>query len=190
MGAYRGRVDMISEGRELARAKLAFEVPQRWGHAQATGKEAERIAPAFGADATVLATAAWLLDVGHAPELAQTGFAPLDGANYLRAEGWLPRLVDLVAHRSASGSEATTRGLRTEYAAFADEQSPTRDALWYCDIVIGPNGEWADVDARITELTSGYGAGDVAARTAAKAREELAAAVRRTRQRLKGKGLA
>ncbi|MGH3995164.1 MAG: HD domain-containing protein [Pseudonocardiaceae bacterium] len=176
---------MVIEAHELARAKLAFELPQRWRHVEAAANEAQRIAPAFGADATVLVTATWLHDIGYAPELIRTGFHPLDGANFLQADGWLPRIVDLVATHSGGALEALARGLRTEYAGFADEASPTRDALWYCDVVAGPNGQPVDEDARLAELTAQYGSGELATRSAAKARDELANAIRRTRQRLK-----
>ena len=38
-----------------------------------------------------LVAAAWLHDIGYAPELVETGFHPLDGARYLRREGLMNR---------------------------------------------------------------------------------------------------
>jgi hypothetical protein len=41
--------------------------------------------------------AAWLHDIGYAPELAVTGFHPLDGARFLRRAGADGQVVSLVA---------------------------------------------------------------------------------------------
>jgi aminoglycoside phosphotransferase (APT) family kinase protein len=39
-------------------------------------------------------TAAWLHDVGYAPAVVATGLHPLDGARYLRNEGWPEELIN------------------------------------------------------------------------------------------------
>ena len=60
---------------------------------------------ARGAD--LLETAAWLHDVGYAPDLAVTGLHQLDGARYLRdAEYADAMLCRLVAHHSCAIIEA------------------------------------------------------------------------------------
>jgi hypothetical protein len=46
-------------------------------------------------DRDVLVAAAWLHDVGYAPELAVTGFHPLDGAQHLEAAGFGRRIAAL-----------------------------------------------------------------------------------------------
>src|SRR5262245_40218485 len=45
-----------------------------------------------------LVAAAWLHDIGYAPDLVDTGFHQLDGARYLRREGWPDTVCNLVAH--------------------------------------------------------------------------------------------
>lgn len=56
----------------------------RWLHVQAV---AERATEAAGTvpepDRDLLIAAAWLHDIGYAPELADTGFHPVDGAWYV-----------------------------------------------------------------------------------------------------------
>ncbi|MGH3994183.1 MAG: HD domain-containing protein, partial [Pseudonocardiaceae bacterium] len=152
--------------------------------------EAERIAGAFGADGTELVAAAWLHDVGYAPDLAVTGLHALDGARFLRAEGWPARVCDLVAHHSCAVREAELRGLSAELAEFTDEASPVRDALWYCDMTTGPSGDRVSVEERLAEITERYGRGDVVTRFVELARDELVGAVERTRARLRAAGLA
>ena len=58
----------------------------------------------------LLIAAAYLHDIGYAPELEDTGFHPLDGARWLRAQGQ-ERLACLVAHHSGAWFEAEARGL-------------------------------------------------------------------------------
>jgi HD superfamily phosphodiesterase len=56
-----------------------------------------------GEDATLLLAAALLHDVGYAPDIAHTGFHPLDGAWYLREVGAPDRLTALVALGGVDG---------------------------------------------------------------------------------------
>ncbi len=44
-----------------------------------------------------LVAAAWLHDIGYAPEVTDTGFHPLDGARYLVGLGIAERVVNLWA---------------------------------------------------------------------------------------------
>ena len=50
--------------------------------------------------------AAWIHDIGYAPEVAASGFHPLDGARFLAAAGVSQRLADLVAHHSCATQTA------------------------------------------------------------------------------------
>ena len=79
-------------------------------------------------DREVLIAAAYLHDIGYAPELVVTGFHPLDGARWLRAEGY-ERLACLVAHHSGARFEAQLKGFAEALDAFAQEHSPTADVL-------------------------------------------------------------
>lgn len=182
---------MVTEARTLARARLAAEAPQLWRHAEAVGLEADRIAPALGQHAVELTMAGWLLDIGCAPDLAVTGFHPLDGARYLQADGWLPRVVGLVAHHCGAVYEAALHGLIGEVREFVDEASPTRDAVWYCDLVRDDDGAPVDPMQRAAELAGRHrAAGNADPRLIQQFHDELVGAVRRTQRLLRTARLA
>jgi hypothetical protein len=132
-----------------------------------------------------------LHDIGYAPDAVVTGFHPLDGARYLRALGYPDRLVCLVAHHSDAVLEAEIRGLDGELAAeFPREESVTADALWFCDMTTGPDGQHLPVTERLAEIRRRYGAGDVVTRFIEEAEPDLVAAVRRTEEHLQRVGAA
>jgi hypothetical protein len=131
----------------------------------------------------LLEAAAVLHDVGYAPDLARTGFHPLDGANFLGEAGAPMRLVNLVAHHTYAALEAELRGLSAQLARYEDEQGSVRDALWYCDLTTGPNGEPVDARDRIAEIQQRYGPGDLVTEFITRATPELLAAVNRTQRR-------
>ena len=101
---------MASWTREMARGLLAEALPRRWTHVQGVAGKAERVAAFLALSDGVLVAAAWLHDVGYAPEVADTGFHPLDGARYLAGLGAPERVVNLVARHSYAILEAELRG--------------------------------------------------------------------------------
>jgi HD superfamily phosphodiesterase len=141
-----------SAARDFAENVLASALPRRWAHVCGVGAAAERLGPLFGADAPVLIAAAWLHDVGYAPGLAVTGFHPVDGARALRSAGWPARVCALVAHHTCARIEAGLRGQAGALAEFADEATPLRDALWYCDLTTGPGGITLTLPDRLAEI--------------------------------------
>ena len=105
-----------------------------------------------------LVTAAWLHDIGYAPELAETGFHPLDGARYLRHTGADGQVVSLVAYHSCAQIEADVRGLGAELASeFSPADSLMTDALLYCDMTTGPDGGYVRPAERLVEIRGRYG---------------------------------
>ena len=180
---------LVDSAKTLADERLSEPLPRRWAHVQAVGAKAERIGPLFlGADdAEVLAAAAWLHDVGYSPDIAETGFHPLDGARWLRLQGFDERVVDLVAHHSCAHMEAVERGLADELVAeFAREESAVADALWYADMTTGPDGQDFEVTVRLDEVVVRYGTEHLVSRFILKATPEIVASVARTEERLKG----
>ncbi|MDA3631308.1 HD domain-containing protein, partial [Saccharopolyspora sp. WRP15-2] len=135
-------------------------------------------------DAELLEAAAVLHDVGYAPDLAETGFHPLDGARFLEALNAPRRLVHLVAHHSFAALEADLRGLADQLAVYEDEATATRDALWCCDLTTTPDGEPVDARERIAEIKHRYGPGDLVTEFITKASPELLGAVDRTWERV------
>jgi hypothetical protein len=109
-----------------------------------------------------LVAAAWLHDIGYAPELVDTGLHPLDGARYLRRIGVDNRITRLVAYHSNAIYEARLRGLEQDLLAeFEPEESVTYDALVFCDLTIGPDGKAMSFEDRISEVYERYGEGDI-----------------------------
>jgi HD superfamily phosphodiesterase len=133
----------------------------------------------------MLVAAAYLHDIGYATELAETGFHPLDGAVWLRSQG-LARLAGLVAHHSGARFEAAARGYAERLAAFSEEQSAVADALTYCDLTTGPNGERISVASRLDEIKVRYGPASLVTQAINAATDTLGAAVARTQARMDG----
>ena len=94
---------LASWAQRLAQALLQESLPRRWAHVQVVAAQARSLATVLGVDADLLEAAAWLHDIGYAPDLNVTGLHALDGARYLRdaqhADGMLCRLV---AHHSCA----------------------------------------------------------------------------------------
>ena len=171
---------------ELARKLLEVPLPRRWGHVQGVADRARSLAPILGDDAELLEAAAWLHDIGYSPELAGTGFHPLDGARYLRdVEHADPSLCNLVANHSCAIIEAAERGLGDVLSReFPTPPQNLNDALAYCDMTTTPTGGAASVQERISEIKERYGPHDVVTRFIRKAEPQLVSSVIRTDQRI------
>ncbi len=109
-----------------------------------------------GSDAESLVAAAYVHDVGYAPELAQSGFHPLDGARFVRARGH-ERLAGLVAYHCSAEAEAIERCLFDELAEFADERSVLSRALTYCDLTTDAEGQRVEPTERLRGIRERYG---------------------------------
>ncbi len=177
-------MDLYEWALEVCQAKLAMALPRRWAHVQGVAERAGSLSRVVGHEAEALRVAAVLHDIGYAPDLARSGFHPLDGARYLLELDAPQRLVDLVAHHSGAAIEARIRGLQGELSHFTDEATPLRDALWYCDLTTGPDGQHLSVGERLAEIRERYGSGHIVTLFIDEASEELLAAVDRTEERL------
>lgn len=168
---------------EVAEHKLAELLPRRWAHVQGVAQRARDLLPVAGSDADLLESAAILHDVGYAPDIAHTGFHPLDGAEFLHSIDAPPRLVHLVAHHSYAALEAELRGLSAELSEYEDERGSLRDALWFCDLNTTPDGDKIDARERIAEIKHRYGPEHLVTEFITKGSPELLAAVDRTQRR-------
>jgi DNA-binding transcriptional regulator YhcF (GntR family) len=169
----------VLDAEATAHAYLA-EVNPRWSHVQAVAERAGEVAVHLPPhDAAALHAAAWLHDVGYAPDLAATGFHPLDGARFLTTSGTDPRIVALVAHHSAAATEAAELGLDAELAVYPDEQSIVRDLLWWCDMTTGPDGQPMSFADRMAEVRTRYGRDHYVSRALTHGMSARAAAVDR-----------
>src|SRR5262245_45888415 len=102
---------LVDEAQDLA-THIMREHPVRLRHLAAVAARADALGATVPADTVAtLVASAWLHDIGYAPALRQTGFHPLDGAMYLRQEGWPEPVCALVAHHSGSRFLARIHGL-------------------------------------------------------------------------------
>lgn len=100
----------------LAEAKPRESLPRRRRHVYSVARRAGWVADQLGLSAE-LVRAAWLHDIGYAPDLLDTGFHALDGARYLRRAGVSEPIVCLVAYHSCALIEARVRRLEAELAS-------------------------------------------------------------------------
>lgn len=173
---------MVDWAMALAEVELGAVLPRRWAHSKGVSRRAADLAEALGKDADLLTAAATLHDVGYAPQLAATGFHPLDGARFLRdVHSADERLVRLVANHSFALLEAEVRGLREVLEAeFPLLEEPLLvDALVYCDMTTTPDGDRTTAQARVAEIVGRYGADSVVRRFIRRASPEIFAAVER-----------
>lgn len=174
-----------SEARAQAQRFLGDASP-RWAHVKSTATAARDARLLVGPGAfDLLLAAAWLHDIGYAPELVDTGFHPLDGARYLRRIGAPDRLCCLVANHTNAWVEAEARGLGRSLACeFPAEDSVVSDALTFADLTTGPTGSRVSVEARIAEVFERYVPDHVVHASIRQAAPELIATVRRVEARL------
>lgn len=172
------------DAQALARELLAH-LGDRWAHTQgvaATASEAAVTLP--DTDRTALVSAAWLHDVGYAPECVRTGFHALDGASYILQQGFGPRIAALVAHHSMSAHEARARGLRLDLDQFDRETGPVADMLTWADMTTDPQGQPVRAQDRIAEILDRYPPNDPVHEAIRGAAPEIVACVVRTEERL------
>ncbi|MDX2644346.1 HDIG domain-containing protein [Streptomyces sp. PA03-1a] len=138
---------------ELAESLLP-PLGNRWLHTQAVAARAREVSAAVPAgERDLLVAAAWLHDIGYAPELRDTGFHPVDGARHLEALGAPGRLVRLVAHHS---------GAVYKFEQFHTEQAAPFPSDWVVPGVVGPFnlGTWLGKDRGNEQRRGHRGGGD------------------------------
>jgi hypothetical protein len=179
-----GVVMDVDDAAELARTMLAEALPRRWRHVRSVARRARWVAKELSLSDDLVA-AAWLHDIGYAPELAETGFHPLDGARYLRRQGIDAQIVSLVAHHSCAHIEADVRGLGSALASeFPPADPALSDALLYCDMTTGPNGDFVRPADRLVEIRGRYGPDHEVTRFVERAAPEILTTAGRVEQLL------
>lgn len=174
---------------ERVSRQLLEPLGARWRHTVGVGKRARLAGRALEpGEADVLVAAAYLHDVGYAPELSQTGFHPVDGARFAREAGH-ERLAGLVAYHSRAREEADQRGLADELSAFDDERSIVSQALTYCDLTTDSEGRPVEPEARLEEIRGRYGASAPEVRALERSSRALLDDVRAVEELLATKGL-
>lgn len=172
----------VSDAQQLA-GQLVGMMRPRWDHLRAVGRVTEELTSRLGLPERV-ATAAWLHDIGYGPEIAVTGFHPLDGARFLISQGVPGEVVRLVAWHTGAGYEASERGLLGQLEEIAQPAPAELDALTMIDLGTGPRGEAVlDVD-RIAEILSRYGDGHPVHDAVTASRDSLLASSARAKRAL------
>jgi hypothetical protein len=168
--------------------RLLRGLPDRMAHSLLAGVQARRVrATVPVADADLLVSAALVHDIGYAPVLRQTGFHPIDGANFLLMLGAPQRLAALVAHHSESHLLAAAHGLLPELSRFRREEGPVTDALAYADMTSGPDGSPMSVPDRLADIAARHADEDPELVAARRARVPLLlAAAQRVQLRASG----
>ena len=170
-------------------ATLLADLGVRWQHVRGVARQAQRVSHVLAPeDRPYLVAAAWLHDIGYAPDLAATAFHPIDGAHHVRALGH-ERLARLVAHHSSARWEAEALGLAGDLAAFPREDSATADALTYSDMTTSPTGQRTTLTDRLAEIVERYGAEHLVVRCLQRAHDHLASTVERTEERMWAAGV-
>lgn len=174
-----------------ARRYLHATLPRRWAHVQRVAARAERMAAALSrGDGELLCSAAWLHDIGYAPDLVATAFHPLDGAHCLQEIGAPERIVGLVAFHSSAEAEAEALGLSEQMHDFSDERTLVRDLLWYSDMTTGPDGNYLSFEDRMAEVRDRYPTDHYVVRALDAGMDERRAAVARAEGWLRDVALA
>lgn len=155
--ASSGKAESESLWAEREARRLLGPLGARWRHTLGVVERSREVASVLSAgDAEALVAAAYLHDVGYAPELHETGFHPLDGARFLRRCSH-ERLAGLVAYHCSAAAEASERGLLDELTEFVDERSLLSRALTYCDLTTNPEGRRVEARERLCGIRERYG---------------------------------
>lgn len=144
----------VEQSKALARKHLSG-MGNRWQHVQAAGRRAEELRAAGFVDDTIV-SAAWLHDIGYAPDLIDTGFHPVDGARYLQRIGLPERIVAMVAWHTGADQEAAERGLQPQLAELSTPDPGDLDTVTLIDLVTSPTGTAVLPEDRIAEILSRY----------------------------------
>ena len=168
-----------------AMAKSCFgDNGDRWLHVRGVAELATQLRDKDLGLSDAVVAAAWLHDVGYAPELTQTGFHPIDGARWLRRQGVPEGVVALVAYHSGASFEAEERKLVVELAKFPEPDPDQLDMLTLVDLAVGPTGERVSVESRLDEILARYPADDPVHRAVTRSRSSLIQSAERAAERL------
>ncbi|MCH9736831.1 MAG: HD domain-containing protein [Actinomycetia bacterium] len=170
--------EVVERAYQVAQFRLSG-LARRWAHVQGVAAVAERIRGHLDTGTgDYLVASAWAHDIGYAPSLRVTGFHPLDGARFLRDEGFPEQVVSLVAFHSGASVEARVRGIEG-LSDFAEPDPESLDALVFCDLTTGPDGSAVSARERLDEVLARYRPDDPVHRAVSISRAELLAAVGR-----------
>lgn len=175
---------------EQQAASLLPPLGNRWLHVQGVVKQAEQVSKLFNeTDRQYLIASAYLHDIGYAPIIKDTGFHPLDGANYILTSLDDMRLAALIAHHSEARFEAALRGFSEQLNRYPREHSAVTDALVYCDMTTDGTGQRVTLKERLADILRRYDETDIVVQALRQARPYWTLAVARTQKKLRQREL-
>ena len=138
--------------------QLLGDVGTRLPHTRAVARQASRVTDLLEDRwKCAIVDAAWLHDIGHSPTLSSSGFHPLDGARWLRMEGFAEDTCSLVAWHTGAIWEARERGLEDQLLTeFASPPPSALDALTWADLTSSPSGDLVTPEVRLHEILERY----------------------------------
>lgn len=164
--------------------RLLKPLGERWLHVQAVARNAAEVANRLDLDRSTVVQAAWLHDIGYAPELVRTGMHAIDGAVYLESAGVRSDVVALVAHHTGAVYEASERGLLTALERLPSPPRGELAALTFCDLISSPTGKRVGFVERLDEILSRYQPDDPVHRAVLRSRPQLEESCRQIAARL------
>ena len=172
----------VEDAHLLAFKLLAEALPRRWAHTVGVAVTAEVLAGVLApspASVDDIVAAAWLHDIGYAPNLVDTGFHPVDGARYAQEQGFPSNVASLIAHHTGAVFEAHERSLHEGLAHYRFPVDVVELAILNCaDLCTGPDGKRVDPADRISEVLQRYPAEHPVHRAIAKSAPLLVAQAR------------
>ena len=166
--------------------QLLGDVGTRLPHPRRVATQASRLIDSLEDGWTdAIVDAAWLHDIGYSPAVSASGFHPLDGARWLRAEGFPEDTCSLVAWHTGAIHEARERGLEDELRdEFAPPPQSALDALTWADLTSSPSGDPVQPQARLDEILNRYEPGSAVHRAITAGRKDLLESTMRIQQLL------
>ena len=139
--------------------RLLARSPARLAHSHLVAEQVSKVGHVLSEPwRSAVAEAALLHDVGYASTLVDTGFHPLDGARWLRAQGRRPEVCRLVAWHTRARTEARLRGLEAPLLAeFPPPPAIAQAVLTWADLTSSPTGEECSPAIRISDILRRYG---------------------------------
>jgi hypothetical protein len=142
-----------SDAARLA-AQLLGRLDARVAHSAGVARQARRVAYLLDHPwRSAVTDAAWLHDIGYGDAVAKTGFHGLDGARWLRDNGWASATCRLVAWHTSALSEGILRGLYQDLTAEFERPPPlAAAALTWADLTSSPCGEVWMLERRLADI--------------------------------------
>lgn len=149
----------MRDPKTTAQEYLAESLPHQWLHTHAVAMKAidfgERAKLSID-DQHLLTSAAWLHNIGHAPQSPKPyGFTALDSAALIESWG-LQHVADLVAWHGLAAEEAMLVGLDDALAKHAHPSGLLADLLTYADLTTSGEGLLMSPHERFTEILGRY----------------------------------